>query len=279
VPYVFNVSDLWPESAIRLGVVRPGIATRAAEWLEQSLYRRALAITGQSDEILVSVTGKAPSVPTHLVTNGVDPGRFGPEQADEEARALIGSAPGPIFIFAGLLGLAQGLDQLLDLARDLPAEVPGRIVLVGDGPVRDHLAERIRLEGLEPRVLLLPQQPRDRVPALLASADVAIISLGLSIAGAVPSKIYEAMASARPILLAADGEAARRVDAADAGLSVAPGEPEALRAAFRRLATDARLRARLGAAGRRAAESTYDRDAIAALLDRFLRTLLDGVRR
>jgi glycosyltransferase involved in cell wall biosynthesis len=273
-PYVFNVSDLWPESAIRLGVVRAGLATRISEMLEYVLYRKAAAVTGQSEEILAFVGERAQGAPRFLVTNGVEPRRFGSDQADTEARAMVGHAPGPIFVYAGLLGLAQGLDQILDLARDLPPDVPGRFVLVGDGPVRDHIAARIDLEGLSARVRLIPPQPRERVPALLACADAAVIPLGMTIVGAVPSKIYEAMAASLPILLVADGEAARRVEEAGAGLTVSPGAANDLREAFTRLAMDAGLRARLGAAGRIAAETTYDRGAIASRLDGFLRSLV-----
>ena len=177
-------------------------------------------------------------------------------------------------MYAGLLGLAQGLDQILDMAGTLPPEVPGRFVLVGEGPVRDDLAARIDREGLSDRVRLVPPQPRDRVPALLACADVAVITLGMSIVGAVPSKIYEAMAASLPILLVADGEAGRRVTVADAGLVVAPHDSEAFRDAFVRLATDGGLRARLGESGRRAATTTYDRSRIATGLDTFLRKLI-----
>lgn len=274
VPYVFNVSDLWPESAVRMGIVRRGLATSVAEGLEYVLYRLAGAVTGQSDGILDGVAQRAPGARRFLVTNGVDPSRFGPDCADDTARALLGHAPGPIFIYAGLFGYAQGLDQLLDLARDLPADVPGRMVLVGDGPVREHLAVRIDREHLADRVLLLGSQPRDRIPALLGAADIALITLGMPILGAVPSKIYEAMAASLPILLVADGEPSRRVEAAKAGLTVVPGDRASLRTAFVRLATDVGLRARLGGGGRRASEQLYDRRAIASDLDGFLRPLI-----
>ncbi len=273
--YVFNVSDLWPESAIRMGVVRPGLATRLASRLEAQAYRRAVGVTGQSDEIIAGVRRLAPLVPTAVITNGVAPERFGKHWADDEARRLVGTEPGPVFMYAGLLGLAQGLDQLLDVARDLPATVPGRFVLVGDGPAREHLAARIAQKRL-PRVKLLPAQPRERVPALLAAADVAVISLGMSIPGAVPSKIYEAMASELPILLIADGEPARRVAEADCGLAVPPGALDAARQAVEQLATNAELRQRWGKAGRVAAETRYHRDAIADRLDTFLRGLAPG---
>lgn len=272
-PYVLNVSDLWPQSAIEMGVVKPGLATRLAERLELSLYRHAAGVTGQSEEIVESVAARSgiPGTSVEVITNGVEPSRFG--QADEAARKLIGPQPGPVFLYAGLLGLAQGLDQILDVAAALPAEVPGRCVLVGEGPVRRRLQERIDREGIG-RVRLVPAQPRERIPALLAAADVAVASLGMRLQGAVPSKIYEAMASARPLLLIAEGEAARRVERAGCGLTVRPGDLEGVRESWTRLATDPELRARLGAAGRLAAETEYDRARIAERLDRFLRRCL-----
>lgn len=269
-PYVLNVSDLWPRSAIEMGMVKPGLGTWLAERLELSLYRHAAGVTGQSEEIVESVAARS-RTPVEVITNGVEPARFG--QTDDAAHELIGPEPGPVFLYAGLLGLAQGLDQILDAAARLPPEVPGRCVLVGDGPVRKALEERILREGIG-RVRILPAQPRERIPALLAAADVAVASLGLRLQGAVPSKIYEAMASAKPLLLIAEGEAARRVERAGCGLTVRPGDLEGVRAAWERLAADAGLRARLGAAGRRAAETEYDRAKIAERLDGFLRRVM-----
>jgi colanic acid biosynthesis glycosyl transferase WcaI len=212
-------------------------------------------------------------VKAEVITNGVNPARFGPEQADAAARALLGDESGPIFVFAGLLGLAQGLDQILDLAASLPADAPGRFVLIGEGPAREHLSNRVEKERIA-RVKILPPQARERIPALLAAADAALISLGMPIPGAVPSKIYEAMASHLPILLIASGEAARRVEEAGSGLAVPPGDSAGIAREFERLASDATLRRRMGAAGRNAAETIYNRSQIAKRLDQFLRELL-----
>ncbi len=278
-PWVFNISDLWPRSAVEMGVLSPrGLPARLAGGLEQWLYRRSDAVTGQSEEIVADIADRIPELVTpkdmtRVITNGVEPSRFGPEHADDEARALVGNAPGPIFLFAGLLGLAQGLDEVLDAVRALPADVPGRLVLVGDGPMRDHLAARIDSERID-RVMLIPAQPRERVPALLACADVALVSLGRTLRGAVPSKIYEAMAASLPILLVAGGEAAKRVGRAPCGITVEPGRADALTDAWTRLATDHSLRQRLGLAGRQEAESRYSRAAVAAELDGLLRQLV-----
>jgi len=274
-PYVANVSDLWPESAVRMGLLRRrALATRLAQRLERRFYRRAAAVTGQSREIVAAVEAAAPGVASAVITNGVEPERFGPDRADDEARRLLGDEPGPIVLYAGLLGLAQGLEAVLDALDGLPDDVPGRLVLVGDGPLRETLERRLGRRG--GRARLLPAQPRQRIPALLAAADVALIPLGGRLPGAVPSKIYEAMAAARPILLVAGGEAAARVEEAGCGLIVPPGDPPALRRAWQRLAADPELRARLGRAGRRRAETVYSRRAIARRLDRVLRRALGG---
>ena len=272
-PYVLNVSDLWPESAVRLGMVRPGPAVNFAARLEKRLYGGAIGVTGQSHQIIASVGRTAPGTSTAVITNGIEPDRFGRSQANPDARSLLGSEPGPIFIYAGLMGFAQGLDQVLDLAAQLSDQIPGRFVLVGDGPQRQALARRIELERLR-RVKMLPPQPREVIPGLLAAADAAIITLGADLPGAVPSKIYEAMASSLPILLVASGEAAHRIREANAGLSVEPRDATGLREAYTRLASDPSLRRALVSDGRAAAETRYSRAVIADQLDRFLRVRL-----
>jgi len=272
-PYVFNVSDLWPESAVRMGLVKPGLMTWLAERLELGMYRNAAGVTGQSAEIIESVRRRSPRVRTEIITNGVDCTLFGRSKADEAARALLGLGPGPVFLYAGLFGLAQGLDQLLDVAKSLPPDLPGRIVLIGEGPERGRIEKRIEAERIS-RVKCVGPQPRERIPALLAAANAAVISLGMSIPGAVPSKIYEAMASGIPILLIADGEAARRVREARCGLTVSPGDINQATASFCQLVRDPDLCRRLGDSGRAAAENLYNRDVIAQRLDRFLRSVL-----
>jgi len=272
-PYVLNVSDLWPDSLLHVGAMKEGLRYRILQRVERRLYGGAAAFTGQSTEIVESVSERNPGKPAEVITNGVAPQRFGRSQASDRARELIGERPGPVFVYAGLFGIAQGLDQILDLAVSLPPSVPGRFVLFGDGPEREAIERRVREEQID-RVRLLPAQPRDDVPALLGAADAAVIPLITKLPGAVPSKIYEAMASELPILLIASGEAAARVEQAAAGLTVEPGDAEALREAFIRLATDSGLRDQCAVHGRRAAESTYARPQITVRLDRFLREQL-----
>lgn len=266
-PYVLNVSDLWPQSAIEMGVIREGVAAKAGRRLERWAYDGAAGLTGQSELIVEAIRETVPDRPTAVITNGVDPARFHPTPRPDD---------GPVrFVYAGLLGHAQGLDQILDLVAVLPTESPARFVLVGDGPMRGHIRRRIAQEHLD-RVELLPPVTSGEMPALLADADAAVVTLGADLRGAVPSKIYEAMAAGLPILLVATGEAASRVDEASCGLVVPQGDITALLSAVDALTSSPDLRRRLGAKGREAAETAYDRDRIAGELDRFLSSALAG---
>ena len=102
-----------------MGVLKPGLAVTMAGRLERALYDEAAGVTGQSQDIVNTVRARCRDTPSEVITNGVDPARFGARFADDDARQTLGYEPGPLFIFAGLLGLAQGLDQILDASATL----------------------------------------------------------------------------------------------------------------------------------------------------------------
>jgi glycosyltransferase involved in cell wall biosynthesis len=259
---IFNVSDLWPESAVHLGVLRPGsLAHRASAALEALCYRRAWLVSGQSPGILRSIQERFPGRRTFLLSNGVDTGTFTPHRATDDARRLLARDGRAVALYAGLHGLAQGLGQLLDAAERLTWESGIDVVLVGDGPEKPALVRHAEERGLK-HVRFLPPQPREQMPALLAASDMILVPLKMHLPGAVPSKLYEAMASGRPVVLVATGEPADIVRTHDAGVVLEPGAVDALATALQRLHDDPAERARLGANGRRAVEASFDRSRI-----------------
>jgi glycosyltransferase involved in cell wall biosynthesis len=135
-------------------------------------------------------------------------------------------------------------------------------VLIGDGPEKQKLVTRAA-NRCSRRIRFLDPRSHAEMPDLLAAADLVVVPLRSYIPGAVPSKLYEAMASGRPVVLMAQGEAARTVRESGAGVVVAPGDVGGLASALQTLAADAGLRWRLGAAGRVAAERQFDRARIA----------------
>jgi glycosyltransferase involved in cell wall biosynthesis len=267
---VFNVSDLWPETAVVLGRLRPGSpAHRASEWLERFCYRQAWLITGQSREIVRDIASRFPSKRIFHLSNGVESHMFHPNLGGVGMRERLGPADACLALYAGLHGLAQGLEHVLEAADSLPSDSRLVMTFVGDGPDKAKLIDRAR-KNSSSRMRFLDPVPHAEMPSVLASADIVVVPLVSHIPGAVPSKLYEAMASGKPVVLMAEGEAASLVRECRAGLVVPPCDEEALRKALTQLEHDPELRRTLGANGRVAAVERFDRTRISEEFVSFL---------
>jgi len=261
--WIFNVSDLWPETAVRLGVVGPGLSLDLASALEKFCYSKAWLVTGQSTEILHDIEARFPHIRTYHLSNGVDIQRFNPDARSAEWRGALTANKNDVCIalYAGLHGLAQGLDHVLEAAAQL-SDCPNlEIVFVGGGPEKPRLIQRSKQLNLR-NVRFLDPLPRSKMPELVSSADIALVPLKAYIPGAVPSKLYECMASGLPIVLSATGEAAEIVEQSKAGIVVSPGNPNALASALRGLARNSCLRTELAYNGRSAAVNCFNRQVI-----------------
>jgi len=267
---IFNVSDLWPETALHLGVLREGsTAHRASARLEAFFYERAWLVTGQSRGILQSIADRFPHCPAFHLSNGVDTTLFAPDRYTSAARATLRADGRCVALYAGLHGLAQGLDQVLGAAELLRDDHRAKFALVGEGPEKGMLVRRATELGLS-NLEFFPSRPKAEIPSLVAAADVVLVTLKTHIPGAVPSKLYEAMASGKPVVLVATGEPAEIVREHGAGIVVAPGDVAGLAQAVRTLCGDPELRHELGRNGRAAVEVHYDREKI---IGRFMRHL------
>jgi glycosyltransferase involved in cell wall biosynthesis len=267
--WIFNISDLWPESAVRLGMISDGPALRLSKALEAFCYRKAWLITGQSLSILEDVKQRFPKTQTYHFSNGVDPHSFYPSARTQQTRRLLCEQQKQIVIlYAGLHGHAQGLEQVL-LAAQQVQDVPLLFIFLGDGPEKKDLIEMAKSLKLS-NVRFMEPMDRDLMPALVASADICMIPLKIYLPGAVPSKLYEAMASARPVVLVAQGEAADIVSSSQAGLVVEPGDVRGIVSALRYLQNHPEQWDQMGTAGRRAVEMHFDRVKIVRRLAEFL---------
>nr|HET6901218.1 glycosyltransferase family 4 protein [Ktedonobacteraceae bacterium] len=268
-PFIFVVSDLWPESAIQLGMLRNHLLIRLAEWLEWSTYRRAILVWAVTEGIRQSLLKRGLSTEhVFLLTNGVDTTKFRP-LPQAQARAEVGWDDQFTALYAGTHGLAHGLTTVLAAAERLRDRSDIRFVLVGDGSEKADLVAQAQRRGLE-NVTFLEPQPHDRMPLLLACADVCLVPLRkvALFEGALPSKMYEAMACARPIVLGVEGEARRMVEQeAGAALAVEPENAEALASAILYLKEHSEVAAALGQRGRAFVEARFDREQLTAALE------------
>jgi len=260
--WILNVSDLWPDSAKYIGMLEErSFSYRMLQKMAHFFYRKAWLVTGQSKEIISEIGHQVPQARLHHLSNGVDPREFHPQKRGEAIRQQYLRNGEAGFIYAGLHGLFQGLEQILLAAEKLKGESV-RFLLFGDGPEKEALVKKASDLGLSNVDFYFPLSHRD-ISSLIASMDVAVAPLKKSIRGAVPSKIYEAMASGVPILLVANGEASEIIHRTGAGVAVAPGDIEGLVLSIRYLLSHAESCKEMGRYGRLAAETLFDRARIA----------------
>ncbi len=237
VPWVIDVRDLWPEAAVVLGELRGGRAIRFAEWLERRLYRSASAIVTVTEPFRERILATAPGARVEVIPNGTTQRWLDAGEAPADRRAAGFPPDGFVWMYAGNLGIAQGLDAAVEAARLLG---PGfRLVLLGDGPERRRLGE-LAAELPEGSIEFRdPVQPQEAATQMRA-ADALLVSLGTepALAKFVPSKLFDCCALGRPVILAAAGEAPRLAAASEAVLPVPVGDPPALADAVRRLRDD-----------------------------------------
>jgi glycosyltransferase involved in cell wall biosynthesis len=168
-----------------------------------------------------------------------------------------------------LRGLAQGLEQIIEAADQLRHDASITFVLVGDGPVKRALLSEAEARGLS-NLKFLDSVPQDQMPSLIAAADIVLVPLKTQIPGAVPSKLYEAMASGRALVVIASGEAADIVSRNRVGVVVSPSDIQSLTRSLLDLVRNPSYREQLGAEARRAAITQFDRSVSIARFIRYL---------
>jgi glycosyltransferase involved in cell wall biosynthesis len=271
-PFVFNVSDIWPQSAIELGALRNPLAIRAAEWLERHLYRRAARITVATPGILERLAARGvPREKLVLLTNGVDTAAYQPGPPQAGLARQLGLDGHKVFLYAGTLGLSQGLDTVLEAAK-LTRDPDVLYVLLGDGADKGALVAKAEAEQIA-NVRFLPSQPKESMPGLLNLAYASLIPLRRLdlFKAALPSKMFESMAVGKPLVAGLWGEGADLVTQARCGLVVEPENPGALRDAVVKLVADPASARAMGDNGRRYVTEHYDRARIATRLREVLR--------
>jgi glycosyltransferase involved in cell wall biosynthesis len=265
VPWVFEVRDLWPESIVAVGAMKRGPVIRALEAVETYAYRKA-------DHVVPVADGFVPHIATRrrsrdgitVLKNGVDLELF--RRSDGAAiKRRLGISARFLAVYVGTHGMAHGLDSVLDAAALLKNEPDIGFLLVGDGADRARLIERSDALGLA-NVHFAGQLPKSDMPAIWSGSDASLVLLKRSdtFRKVLPSKMFEAMAMACPIVLGVEGEAKALLDDADAGLAVTPEDPVQLADAVRRLACDPALASRLGQGGLAYVRAHFDRRRIAS---------------
>ncbi|MGE0485924.1 MAG: glycosyltransferase family 4 protein [Gammaproteobacteria bacterium] len=266
-PWVLEVRDLWPESILAVGAIRNRCVIDLLVRLERFAYRRASHIVPVTDAFAEHMTRRA-GVPADKITvikNGVALEFFVRDTDGTATRARHALGERVVAAYFGTHGMAHHLETVFDAAARLAHRHDIVFLLVGDGAERVRLLAERERRGLD-NVIMLGQQPKERMPELWAAADISLVLLRRSplFETVLPSKIFEAMGMACPIVLGVSGEARELLEAAGAGLAIEPEDDAALAVAVERLADDVGERRRLGEQGHAYVTTHFDRRRLAA---------------
>jgi colanic acid biosynthesis glycosyl transferase WcaI len=254
VPFIFEVRDLWPESLEGVGL--SGEKSRMYRMVAQMvrfLYKHSdhiVVVTPKFKDYLHE-KWRVPPEKMSIVVNGVETDRFAPAEPSREFLQQFGVAGKFVVSYVGTMGMAHGLETLLDVAvllRDMSEIV---LMMVGDGGNREHLQEIARERGLT-NVVFTGQQPRASVPAIINSSDICLVILKDEdvFKTVIPTKMLEFMSCSRPVVLSVGGQAEQVLNEAHAGISVRASDAAAIAGAIRQMYADAELRRRSGENGR-----------------------------
>jgi colanic acid biosynthesis glycosyl transferase WcaI len=275
-PYVYNVQEIYPDIAIRLGALKNGFAARVLFRLERFVYRHAAKITVIAPNMRENLLAKGtPPEKVEVIPNFVDLNQLSPGPKDNPFSRAHGLADHFVVAYAGNMGPAQGLETLIEAADLLRERGAIKFLFMGNGTLQDALRENIEARGLE-NVVFLPYQPFSVMPMAYGASDLNVVPLAATTGGdALPSKIYRIMACARPVLAITEkgSDLAVLVESVGCGFCCPPGDAtllaETILAAFRAREGLASL----GAAGRTCVERQYSRLAVTGRYEELVRSL------
>ena len=269
-PWVLEIRDLWPESIVAVGAMKKGLVLRLLERLEALAYRRADAIVSVTDSFVPHIVERCQhnggAAKITVIKNGANLDLFkAPTVATaEDAKRQLGLEGRFVAAYVGTHGMAHGLDTVLDAAALLRHDSRIVFLLVGDGAEQQRL-DRRRADMKLDNVVMRGQMPKDAMPGIWAATDASLILLRRddTFKKVLPSKMFEAMAMHRPIILGVEGEAQTLLAEAGAGIAITPQSAEELAAAVSKLAADPALATRFGNAGAAHVRAHYDRRRLA----------------
>jgi len=276
-PVVFWALDLWPETLAAIGVVR---SPRVLGWvghLVKFIYERCTLVLGQSRGFLESIA---------RYCSDVRKIRYFPSWAEEVFNQpdLVPAPEVPVLegtfnvLFAGNIGEAQDLPAVLDAAESLKHNPAIRWLIVGDGRKSDWLLEEVARRGLQDNVLLLGRFPVERMPSFYAHAGALLVSLKKDpvFSMTIPGKVQSYLMAGVPLVGMLDGEGAKVITEANAGLVCAAGDASGLAAVVLQMAAmRADQRHQLGANGRAFAQKEFGRSLLMDRLDVLLHEAVD----
>lgn len=274
VPFVFEVRDLWPEALVNVGALSNPAAIWWLRRMARAIYRKADHIVALSPGMKEGIvrTG-VPADKVTVIPNASDLDLFRPDLDGSASRRRLGLGDRFAAIYFGAMGLANGLEYVIEAARILAQRGRGHIVLVlhGSGGRRADLENLVREYGLANVVFSDLVADKEEMARIVAGCDVCLtIYRATKEHTWSPNKMFDALAAGKPVLINVPGWLGQTIDHNGCGWYLDPNQPAALADALEKLAREPELCRQMGANARALAQREFDRRLLAARLENVL---------
>jgi UDP-N-acetylglucosamine 2-epimerase (non-hydrolysing) len=279
-PFILEIRDIWPESIVAVGAMTNKRIIHFLEWLEKWMYRLADHIVtvgeGYKEQLLAKgVDARKLTV----IPNGINADDYIPREPAGDLRRRFGLNGEFICAYLGTIGMAAKLEIVLDAARHLKDNcIPSvKFMIIGDGAERERLQQQAADEGLE-NVIFTGRQEKRQIPEFLASVDACLVHLKKTdlFKSVLPSKIFEAAAMQKPIIMGVQGYAADLIRRSGAGICIEPENHEDLCNAVLSLASEPDLARQYGQQGRSYILSHFDRRTLSRQYEKLIENLVNA---
>jgi glycosyltransferase involved in cell wall biosynthesis len=267
VPFILEVRDIWPESIVAVGAMKNKRLLRVLERLEIKMYAAAQHIITVGEGYKKKLLEKnVPDEKITVIPNGIDPEIFQPVKSSRQIIQKYNLEGKFVCSYIGTIGMACGLETVLETAKELKRQNDKRIVflMVGDGAEKESLQRQAAKQNID-NVIFTGRADKKLIPDYLSVTNACFIHLKRTelFKTVLPSKIFEACAMSKPIILGVEGFAADFIKKANAGICVEPENPLQLLNAVKKLSQNPDLCNGLGRSGREFVIKNHDRRRLA----------------
>lgn len=275
VPVVLWVQDLWPQSAEATGYVKSSWVLKILEKLVRFTYSHTDLLLVQSEAFIQPVSKLAPNIPVAYFPNSVEKEFYSPQVID--APKIESLQSGFKVLFAGNVGSAQAMETIVVAAERLNAYPEIKIVILGSGSKEDWVAQQV-IDKKITNLYLEGRFPVETMPVLMRQASVLLVTLTNQpiFELTIPSKIQAYLAVGKPIIACLNGEGARLITEARAGIAVSAEDDEGLAQAIVKLYQMSEAeRGQMGVNGRAYFKQHFDEEMLTAELIKHFETLIE----
>lgn len=267
IPFILEIRDIWPESIKAVNAIQNKKLIGFLEWLARKMYKSAdhIVTAGEGYKQKLLQRG-VPAKKISVIPNGIDPDIFHPREADRTLTERYRLENRFVCSYIGTIGMACGLDVVLNCASILKRQEQNNItfLLVGDGAGKNNFQKQATEQNLD-NIIFTGRQDKNLIPGYLSVSDACLVHLKKTelFKTVLPSKIFEAAAMEKSVILGVEGFAAELVQKAKAGICIEPENAEQLVSAVKHLADNPQLRRSLGRAGRKYVIQYHNRNTLA----------------